>query len=258
VFHSFVTNDTYAVSLFHEGYFTHHKAIESLSEITNKFSSVEGQSDFDDIGNVIYFLNQVAERISYRSLFALMNEMSFDNFVLYLDSLGDVRVVDFDQRHLVFNRDYLKIVTNAILLEVVLGNSDSYCAEQIVCSKCGKEVPKHRLQSERDWIRSKLSFIISNKEVEDTYLKLILFAKKVRNSTVHSAAISKAQNLLQETDFEEYGYERSINEYKDSKIALRALILNLNEVTRSLLLYQYFGLRHFFHLSVLKKSIFRI
>jgi hypothetical protein len=255
IIYSFLLKD-YPIHMFDEGGLTNHIETTSYDNVPINLETGRIKVDFDDMVNHIYHANKPLGKISLSELYKSTNDNYLDFFVLFLDPVAYRGPINYSPDYFIFNRSYLRIVNYITLLEIIIGHADN-CEEIISeCKVCGKEPYRHRKGSENDWLKKYLSCVVQNSELEKSYFDLINFAKKIRHKTTHDGKLPTSKYILQDTQFEEYGFDRSVKEYKDNDHALFSIVISIGQVTHYLMLNYFYKLTQFFPLKTLKVASF--
>ncbi len=254
IIYSFLFKDV-AVYMFDEGELTDHIETDSYQKVPVNYDCGRKKVDFDDILGQIYFMNKPIGKISFKVLYNSTKDDFLNYFTLFLDPIGQISQISqkkYSPDYFIFNRSYLKIVNYITLLETIIGH-DVDCDEVIcVCESCGKKEIRHRKGSENQWIKKYLSDTLQNQTLEKSYFEIIAFARDIRHKTTHSSKLPTAKFIMQDTSFEEYGFDRSKKEYKDNDFALKSIILAIDEITYYLVLNHCYSIKQFFPVNSLK------
>jgi len=256
IFHSFIFWDLYPIQLFHNEKFTKHKEIDNFKNIAVNNIKNKYPVDFDNIGNCVYFPNKSKLIIGYNTLYNCCNPEHLESFIAFLDSFPfspDYR--NYSDIYLIFDHSYYEILSCVTLIEKIIGHPDN-CEKSIECNCCGKKL-QHRKESEKIWRDNFLYNVIEDKNIASEYSEIIEFTiQKIRHRIAHDVFLPSAKYKFQKTSYEEYGFERSKNEYKDNKTALSSLKIGISTITRYLMLFNIFGLKEFYPTPHLKVARF--
>jgi hypothetical protein len=163
--------------------------------------------------------------------------------------------VYYSPDYFIFKPFYLRIVNYVTLLETIIGHAEN-CDQVHECKTCGKTGVPHRRGSEKEWLNKFLKDTIKNDAIEEAYYDIINFCREIRHKTSHSGKLPTSKYILQDTQFEEYGFDRSKKEYKDNDHALVNIVLSVSEVTHYLMLHRFYRLGQFFPIKSLKVAAF--
>jgi hypothetical protein len=241
------------VFMFDSGELTNHVEVASHNLVPVNYDFGRDKVDFENVIEKVYFMNNPKGKVSFKELYTSTKDDFLNFFILFLDPIGKrMNVINYSTDYLLFNRTYLRIVNYITLLEIIIGH-DEDCSEIIVeCKCCGKKGIRHRKSSENEWIKKYLSQAVQNPTLEKSYFEVISCAREIRHKTTHLGKLPTAKQLIQNTAFEEYDFDRSKKEYKDIDAALLSIKLSISEVTHFLMLFYFYGLKHFFPLQTLK------
>ena len=255
VTYSFILNDE-PIFMFDRGELTNHIETDTLQQVPINYENGCHKMDFDNILGQIYFMNKPEGKVSFKELFKSTDDEFLDYFILFLDPVAYRGHIYYSTDYLIFDRAYLQIVNYITLLEIIIGH-DEECNDVIgECKSCGKKGIRHRKGSENQWIKNYLNSTIQNETLEKSYFEIITFARDIRHKTTHQGKLPTAKYIMQNTSFEEYGFDRSKNEYKDDIAALLSIKLAIRDITHYLMLNHFYGLKHFFPLIPLKVTSF--
>jgi len=255
VIYSFLLKDE-PLFMFDKGELTKHIQIDSYQQVPVNYENGRHKMDFDNILGQIYFMNNPDGMVSFKELYKSTDDKFLDYFILFLDPVANRGRTNYNPDYFVFDRSYLQIVNYITLLETIIGH-DENCNEVIdECKSCGKKGISHRKGSENQWIKRYLNNTIQNETLEKSYFEIIAFARDIRHKTTHQGKLPTAKHIMQDTAFEEYGFDRSKNEYKDNIVALLSIKLAVSDITHYLMLNHFYGLKHFFPLITLKVTSF--
>jgi hypothetical protein len=252
IIYSFLFNES-TIQMFHNGEFTYHLEIESYTDVPINHESVWDKVDFNNVIEKAYFMNKPNGKFSLKEFYISTENSFIPYIILYLNSLENVNFLSQkNPEYKVFDNSYLRIVNYITILETIIGHDD-YCNEEVgECKSCGKKGIKHRKGTENSWLKAYLKKTVNNDVIEESYFKVIDFARNIRNKTTHIGLLPTSKTILLGTSYEEYGFERSKNEYKDVDAALASIIFSLREITHFLLLNKFYKLNQFFPLQTLK------
>ncbi len=251
VTYSFILNDE-SIFMFDRGELTNHIETDSLEQVPINYENGCHKLNFNNILEQIYFMNKPEGKVSFKELFKSTKDEFLDYFILFLDPVTFRGRINYSTDYLIFDTSYLQIVNYITLLEIIIGH-DEDCNEVIdECKSCGKKEIRHRKGSENQWIKKYLNSIIQNETLEKSYFEIISFARDIRHKTTHQGKLPTSKYIMQNTSFEEYGFDRSKNEYKDNRAALLSIKLAIRDITHYLMLNHFYGLKHFFPLIPLK------
>lgn len=240
-----------------KGKLTNHIEVDSYTQVPVNYDIGCDKLDFENIIRNIYFLNSPIGKLSFKELYELTQDDFLNYFILFLDAVNYRGYMSYTDDYIVFDRSYLRIVNYITLLELIIGHNED-CEKLIQeCKSCGKTGIRHRKGSENEWIKKYLNEVIQNPIIEKSYFEIIKFARDIRHKTTHSGKLPTAKNIMQNTTYEEYGFDRAKEEYKDIKTALLSIILSVNEITHYLMLDHFYGLKQFFPLQILKSFTIR-
>jgi len=255
VIYSFLFKDE-PVFMFDEGELTNHIETDSHEQVPVNYENGRHKIDFDNILGQIYFMNKPEGKMSFKELFKSTEDEFLDYFILFLDPVANRGRINYSPDYFVFNRSYLQIVNYITLLETIIGHEEN-CNEVIdECKSCGKKGISHRKGTENQWIKKYLNSTIQNKTLEKSYFEIITFARDIRHKTTHQGKLPTAKYIMQNTAFEEYGFDRSKNEYKDNNAALLSIKLAVGDITHYLMLNHFYRLKQFFPVISLKVASF--
>jgi len=236
-FHNIIFNDSISLEWYESENFNSDKLI-SDGECVDLV-------DYSDISKKVYFLEVYPSVIRYEDLYNKYIGQSKENKALvknYFNSFGDKRVV-FTERK-IRDDNFLRILVLFSIIESIIGDSP-YCPKKISCCVHGKIYP-HKTMSSKDWIKSRLSEIIKNKEKADAYSVVVLEVReKIRHKTVHKGAISEAQHIPQAEGEITWDWVKTTEEWSTNSTALENLQIQMNDIARSLLLNRIFDLTMF-------------
>lgn len=270
IFNAFILNDINSIYYHSKGAFKNHFSINDYSELT--CSSGFEQShviDFDRVGNCIYFANNIGGAISYRDLYLKTKDTYINYFLTYLDPLSDNKRLSIPSQTLngehindgidikpFYDRSYLNIIKLVTLLEIIIGHS-SVCEGKFKCDICGKDTT-HRSKSEKSWRTDFLKIAINNINVYNEYSTILDFAFDLRNKTVHAGILPTAKSIVRELGISTFDVDRSISEYKNDSTALLSILMLVQDVTRNLFLYRFYGLSVFLPIRKLNSIAFKL
>lgn len=256
IIYSFLFEDE-PIYMFDRFELTDHKEIDSIGMVPLNNHSQMNKLDFDNVLRQVYFMEDIMEIKSFRELYRSTEVDHLSYFTLYLDHFGIKGPQILRNDYVVFNHTYHKIINCVTILEIIIGHNET-CEEYIQeCKSCGKTSIRHRKGSEGSWINEYLTRTIKDQSIVREYFRIIDFAKGIRNRTVHQGKLPTAKHILQGTEYEEFGFDRSSNEYKDNNSALLSVDLAVRSVTRALMLNYFFKLNSFFPVKKLKVATFK-
>lgn len=223
---------------------------ESQNFNTNKLI-IEGECsyllDYSNISSKVYFPNLCPDALSYEDLYKKYLSQSKENKSLvknYFNSFGVTRFKSIERD--IRNDYFLRILVLFSIIESIMGDIPK-CSGDLTCNihnkSCGY---KHNLMSPEEWIKKRLSEIISDNERVDEYFSIIWeIRQKIRHKTVHNGAIPEARYIEQPEGEIIWDWIKTSEEWSKDSTALFNLKTQIDEIARNLLLNKIFDLKIF-------------
>jgi hypothetical protein len=238
IFHSLIFDDSHLLVWFEKEYFTLSSLFED-GECTTK-------EDYLDISNSVYFGYKYPNSLIYKDLyedFLKLDESDYGLIKNYLSVICYEK--NFSLQRQITDNSYWDIVRIYSILESILGSSPK-CIGKLKCDIHNEIVLKHNQFSNKNWLDIKLTEIISDDNVKEEYLEIILGVHNfIRNPTVHKSDFPTADFILGEVGDTVFDNEKILKDWEADKTALYAMKLNILEIVRNLLLYKVLRLTMF-------------
>ncbi len=244
--------------MFHTFIFNNHISIdwyESFNFGTDKLIP-EGECtyliDYSDISDRIHFPSKCSLGLSYVDLFTIFKASSNEDKALiknYFNSWGPI--VPEPAGRKIRDDSFWRILVLFSIIETLIGDIPK-CKERIVCSK-HNQVHEHNDLSPKDWIKNRLTEIISDTAVVQQYFDVIWEVRQnIRHKTVHKGAAPESDFIMQNEPEITWDWARVSELWNTDKTAFLGLKTHMSQITRSLLLERVFNIQCFFPLAPLK------
>jgi hypothetical protein len=226
LFHSFITNDNRPLK-------TYMQTLDGV--VTFKDTPFGRDRDYDDFLGTVYFPRNIKVKKSYSELYDAFNKIDEHQLGMVKNLLLELTPGSQYSHSELANYSYWKMVIYFSIVEGILGRQP-FCDEKHKCSKCGKEA-QHYPVSALEWTKGKLFEIIGETEKAEQYIKIIWGVRqKIRHDTAHSSAYPTPQYVPLKNGDNLYDVNMAIKGFKTDTHALEALVSNMKDVTRILLL----------------------
>lgn len=239
-FHTFIFNDSTSLNWYEGNDFNSNKLINE--------GTCSYLVDYSDISKKIDFPNTYSSPLNYKDLYNIYISQTEENKSLvknYFNSFGVQQVKSLNRN--IRNDEFWKILVLFSIIESIIGKPPE-CKEELVCSIHGKI--NHNNSNQLDWIKQRLSEIISDADRVDEYLKVIWdIRQKIRHKTVHEGlmpqSVYEPERDGENGDEVVYDWTKTSSEWNKNSIALFSLKNQISHIARYLLLNKIFGLKIF-------------
>lgn len=202
--------------------------------------------DYSNISDKIYFPDDIyPEVINYENLYKKYVSSSEENKSLVKNYFNSFDVIGFESvQRKIRNDSFLRISVLFSIVESIIGDAPK-CPIEVKCDNHGKIFP-HNEMPMKDWLKTRLTKIISDQKKVDEYLEVILEVReKLRHKTVHKGAISKAHFIQQSEREITWNWAETTGKWNENSTALQNLKIQMSAIARNLLLDKIFDLHMF-------------
>lgn len=246
IFDSLVLYDTFPIYFYDENV-----TGNAIEEFEPSFIETIGQieeyksKNYDDIDQIVLLTREKQMELSYRDLFRTYISLDKKD-----KELIEWFVAKPSRSHTrlnpIFNVSYWQLFHLTVLLDTLIGIPPRCNHKYEQCPECKFEPYPHYSVSRNRWLDEYLTALIKDEDVKNQYSEVINQAFQVRNKFAHFPVIDRSEHPEIPIGFTDiYAHDRAIDEHRENSIALQALLVNLNDICRYLLLNKLFSLGFF-------------
>lgn len=248
IFDSFILYDGFPAYFYDENKIGNTIEVFEPSFIDSSDHSKEypmGSEDYNDIDRIVLVTQDKQMELSYLDLYkdyAALSKKDKELIEWFVASPSR----NYTRLNSIYKNSYWQLFHLVVILDTLIGIPPRCAYKYENCPECGFEPYPHYSVSRKIWLDDYLNNLINVKNVKDQYNEIISQAFKLRNSIAHYPLIDRSELPEIQIGFTDlYCHDRAIEEYKQNSIALRSLLLSLNQICRYLLLNKLFKLNFF-------------